>query len=191
MPPSRSLLSLHNHNCSHSQNHNNFINAQTPGPEPEPEPHPHLHPHSPQSTKNVIPKTPLSQTPPPKALQSPPKLPQSRPRADSDTLPSNSHQLKNLKITQHCRIQVHEARDGTPGLVQYWIRADYVLSDRLKDSDVPKGHWPKLVELAEAVCGDRSADSRNEVRMLTAFYSPDDTTKVDMKVESLPMELQQ
>ncbi|KAL5086098.1 hypothetical protein Trisim1_009585, partial [Trichoderma cf. simile WF8] len=98
--------------------------------------------------------------------------------------------LKNLKITQYCRIQVHEARDGAPGLVQYWIRADYVLSDRLKDSDVPKGHWPKLVELAEAVCGDGSASSRSEVRMLTAFYSPNDTTKVDMKVESLPLELQ-
>ncbi|QYS94524.1 hypothetical protein H0G86_001853 [Trichoderma simmonsii] len=126
---------------------------------------------------------PLPLTP----LQALPQLPQSRPRADSDTLPQNSHQLKNLKITQYCRIQVHEARDGAPGLVQYWIRADYVLSDRLKESEVPEGHWPKLVELAEAVCGDRSV---KEVRMLTAFYSPDDTTKVDMKVESLPLELQ-
>lgn len=140
----------------------------------------------PQKPFKVIPNHPL-RTHLAAPLQALPQLPQSRPRADSDTLPQNSHQLKNLKITQYCRIQVHEARDGAPGLVQYWIRADYVLSDRLKESEVPEGHWPKLVELAKAVCGDRSV---KEVRMLTAFYSPNDTTKVDMKVESLPMELQ-
>ncbi|KAL6798906.1 hypothetical protein GGI42DRAFT_62633 [Trichoderma sp. SZMC 28013] len=122
--------------------------------------------------------------------QSPtPSSPQNdRPRRDSDTLPSNSHQLKNLAITHYCHIKVHDARDSSPGLVQYWISADTVLSDHLKETKVPAGHWPKLVALAKDVCGDRGVNSRNEVRMLTAFYFPNEEMKVDVKVESLPLE---
>ncbi|KAK4075427.1 uncharacterized protein Triagg1_4548 [Trichoderma aggressivum f. europaeum] len=110
-------------------------------------------------------------------------------RRDSDTLPSNSHQLKNLAITHYHRVKVHEPRGSSPALVQYWISADHVLSGRLKETTVPAGHWPRLVKLAKDVCADRSVSSQNEVRILTAFYSPDEEMKVDIKVESLSPDL--
>ncbi|KAL7958738.1 hypothetical protein V8C34DRAFT_323859 [Trichoderma compactum] len=148
----------------------------------------------PRLTLNLVVRTrplaPLQAVPQlPVQPQSPgPSSPQNdRPRRDSDTLPSNSHQLKNLAITHYCHVKVHDAHDSAPGLVQYWISADTVLGDRLKETEVPAGHWPKLVALAKDVCGDRSVSSRNEVRILTAFYFPDEEMKVDVKVESLPL----
>ncbi|KAL7914858.1 hypothetical protein GGI35DRAFT_474570 [Trichoderma velutinum] len=145
-----------------------------------------------------IPTKPLPAIPP-KALSHLPTRPQSpnpyspqngRSRRDSDTLPSNSHQLKNLAITHYHRIEVHPARASAPAMVQYWISADDVLNDRLKETKVPAGHWPRLVQLAKDVCGERSVNPHNEVRILTAFYSPDEEMDVDIKVESLPPKLE-
>ncbi|UKZ46484.1 hypothetical protein TrVGV298_000688 [Trichoderma virens] len=107
-------------------------------------------------------------------------------RRDSDTLPPNSHQLKNLAINHYRHIEVHPARGSVPAKVQYWISADDVLNDRLKETKVPAGHWPKLVQLAKDVCGERSVNPQKEVRILTAFYSPDEEMNVEMKVESNP-----
>ncbi|KAL7942172.1 hypothetical protein V8C42DRAFT_360256 [Trichoderma barbatum] len=110
----------------------------------------------------------------------------SKSRRDSDTLPPNSHQLKNLGISHYHHIEVHPAHGSTKPKVQYWISADDVLNDRLKETKVPLGHWPKLVQLAKDVCGERTVNSQKEVRILTAFYSPDEEMKVEMKVESRP-----
>ncbi|KAL6700670.1 hypothetical protein J3F84DRAFT_344195 [Trichoderma pleuroticola] len=148
----------------------------------------------PQIPPKVISNLPI-RTRPLAPLQALPQLPtpnsphSDRPRRDSDTLPSNSHQLKNLAITHYHRIEVCEARDSAPELVQYWISADAINSGLLEETQVPAGHWPKLVQLAKDVCGDRSVNSRKEARFLTAFYSPDEEIKVDIKVESLPPDL--
>ncbi|KAL7936946.1 hypothetical protein V8C35DRAFT_277447 [Trichoderma chlorosporum] len=147
------------------------------------------------SKQDPFPQKPLPPIPHKPFLAHPPTRPQSptpyspqncKSRRDSDTLPSNSHQLKNLAISHYHRIEVHPASASGPATVQYWISADDVLNDRLKETKVPAGHWPRLVQLARDVCGERSVNPRSEVRMLTAFYSPNEEMKVEMKVEPCP-----
>ncbi|TFB04072.1 hypothetical protein CCMA1212_003700 [Trichoderma ghanense] len=96
--------------------------------------------------------------------------------------------LKTLpNINHYHRISIQPAHGSTPAKVQYWISADDVLGDRLKETSVPRGHWAQLVQLAKTACGEQQQGGNRrdgEVRILTAWYCPDGDGKVEMAFET-------
>lgn len=77
-------------------------------------------------------------------------------------------------------VEFYPAQVSSPLQVQYWLRAEDVLTGLPGKDRVPSGHWPKLVQLAqETSIGQRSGQGSErkgpevqEVRLLTALYTP-------------------
>ncbi|KAL7814684.1 hypothetical protein V8C44DRAFT_363604 [Trichoderma aethiopicum] len=106
------------------------------------------------------------------------------------SLPSSSKNRTLPGINHYHRIAIQPARGSTPARVQYWISADDVLGDRLGETNVPRGHWARLVQLAKTACGQQEGQKQGlregEVRIITAWYCPDGDGdgEVEMAVET-------
>ncbi|KAH0498294.1 hypothetical protein TgHK011_005550 [Trichoderma gracile] len=100
------------------------------------------------------------------------------------SLPSSSSNRTLPNINHYHRISIQPAQGSQPAKVQYWIAADDVLGDRLKETNVPRGHWARLVQLAKTACGERQGLKEGEVRIITAWYCPDGEGEVEMAVET-------
>jgi hypothetical protein len=138
---------------------------------------------TPYSIRNLVP-APLFSTQPSSSTASVAPL-RLTTKPDS-SLPSSSNNRSLPNINHYHRISIHPAHGSTPAKVQYWIAADHVLGDRLKETNVPRGHWAQLVQLAKTACDEWQQGLRDEkVRVIiTALYCPDGDGEVEMAVET-------
>ncbi|PTB78274.1 hypothetical protein M440DRAFT_17848 [Trichoderma longibrachiatum ATCC 18648] len=141
---------------------------------------------TPYSLGNLVPAplfSPTTTTTPSTASIAPLRL---ATKPDS-SLPSSSKSRTLPGINHYHRIAIQPARGETPARVQYWISAYDVLGDRLGETNVPRGHWARLVQLARTACGEGQKGLREgEVRIITAWYCPDGDGdgEVEMAVET-------